>query len=394
MKPFQLIWVALIGLLILPYHPAGAQFRVEEIDDDPISPYQRFDTWFQVRYNRVEGAYPRIGTYINILSQSKLGLIGEVGYGHNNERWGYEAGIQKEFFQKHPLVVRMAGFRETHSSEKWTIGGFENSLACFFLKEDFLNHYGRRGWKCLLQHRWSDRLNFYMHGGRRRYENMAMNSQFAPTLFGQQKRFRPNPPVEEGAETYVRMGLEFDCRDNPFFPRRGWLFGIALERMWGDFETTGLFVHSDIHIPTVLSHKFVIQSKMGLRAGRIGSQHLLSLGGLSNLRAFPEYFRRGRSLFFVSLNYLFEGHIIRELGLLEYPLMDATSFGLFFDFGDAWYNPDKPTDFLEGMSKFRGHADAGVSLRLFDGLVRIDTSRQLVSGDGDWRVTMRLLDMF
>jgi hypothetical protein len=263
----------------------------------------------------------------------------------------------------------------------------ENSIAGLLLREDFCDYFQRRGWrifadqKIYRQH--IVRLTFSRHD----YLDMTTRTNFAGTIFGGDKRFRPNPPILEGRENSVKIAVHVDTRDNPFLPHSGLFLNVSLERTFGDFSTRGLFVDGRIYLSTWGNQRLICRQMIGIRKGELAPQHFMFVGGLGSLRALPDRYRTGSHYLLFRTYYLCGGDFFRSLPVRYLSFMEATSLGLFFEIGDAW-TPDNG-DMSTGMDLL---VDAGFSLLLLDGLFRIDLARRINGAGHAWRLTCRLFD--
>ncbi len=370
-----------------------AQFEFQRIDDDPLSDYETVNLWTTPHYNRVEGLFLHAGLFFKALQQERISFDVQGGYGLKNKSWRYQAGMEKRFFQANRLFLRIQAFRQTTTNESWVIGHLENSLACLLLREDFRNYYGRQGYRLIVDHK-IGYLSFLRYTiSHYRYLSMQTNTDFAPTLFSWSKSFRSNPAVTEGRETLIEWAAILDYRNNSYFPDKGWYLQAKFQKTFEDFHTTALFLQSGLYIPTFHHQHIATSVYLGFRKGSVANQHLISLGGIGSLRAFPEFYRQGQNMIFARLNYLFGGAIVRALGWYRSPVLDSMSFGLFLEAGDAWNSKKVKDHLLQDFTDVHWLADGGFSLLLFDGLVRFDFAQAMLHAtDRSYRVTMRLLD--
>lgn len=391
----RFVIVCFLAALFIFLPCASAQFGYDKIDDDPISDYQTVDFFTKPRYNRVEGLFLHVGAMFKLSGRHQWAATMQAGYGIENQTFRYDAALEKRFFaQDKRLIVRGHIFEETASNQDWMVSEFENSLACFFMREDFKNYFGKRGWMVLGDQKFSESLLLRLSYSRHRYLDMGESNDFAWTLWKSDKNFRSNPAIVAGVESDVRLGLYLDKRDNPYFPVSGNLLEIVFSNTFEDFETQGLFITHYYYLPAFSQQRLVFKSMFGLRAKNLASQYLLNIGGLGSLRAFSEYERIGQNMVLVSGNYLFGGDIVQKLGLTRIPLLEAASFGVFVECGDAWNVSAPKKNIFSGLSGIDLLVDAGVSFLVLDGFIRFDFARELRGGNGDWRITLRLLDKF
>lgn len=374
-------------------HPLFGQFHFDRIDDDPLSDYKTFNFWSSPYYNRVEGLFIHGGCFIKALDAGKTSLDLQTGFSLENQMWHYRVGVEKRFSDADRVFLRAHLFQESSSNEEWVIGNLENSIACLLLREDFRNYYGKRGYRLVLDLK-LDALSFMRFKlSRYAYRSMQKRCGFAPTLFSWSKSFRPNPAVVEADESVLEWSVLLDYRNNSYFPSRGWYTKSTLQKSFGELESMGLFFQGGLYIPTLLYQHIATSVYLGFRKNSTAPQHVLSLGGIGSLRAFPEFYRQGQNLIFWRFNYLFGGSIVRAVGLYQAPVLDSMSFGLFFEAGDAWSREEPKQHLLQDITQAHWLADSGLSLLLFDGLLRFDFAWAVLQAPNRrYRLTMRLLN--
>lgn len=345
-----------------------------------------------VRYNRVEGLF--LGMQVTCRPTRRIGLSFPLmaGYGFNNKTWRYSVSVLQSFLKAEQLTLGAAYFDETASNDGWRVRGTENSLAALLLKEDFMDYFGRKGWQVYVNERFFGRHTARVVYATYDYQDMGKTEELAGALFGGKKRFAPNPSITSGKEQSVKLILELDWRDSPLLPLEGTLVQAIYEKTWQDFSTDGLFV-SMIHFrPTFGDQRLVVRTIVGTRAGSVAPQHLMTMGGVGTLRAFRDGCQKGQNLALFNAAYYFDnllGKLLPRRGAEH----DQLSLGVFFDAGSAW-GRDKPKENL--LSDLEGStllADAGISLLIADGIVRVDFARQVRGGEGSWRTTLRLLSV-
>ncbi len=384
-----LCWTLLIACMIVA--PARAQFGYKKLDDDPYSEYKRINLWSHPHYNRVEGATLHGGMLVKLVSAQSIGIICETKYGTKNGDLRYEASLDKRFFRNDRLILRAMIFDETATNDSWQVGVNENTLAGVFLREDFRDYYDRRGWRIFADEKFQDYHFFRFEYAQYEYGSMATRTNFAGSFFGGNKIYRVNPSIKEGRERSFKFSLAMDHRDNMYSPDQGWEFHAVLQKTLGDFNTNGIFLDWTHYIPTWAHQKFVLRGLLGVRSGTMGEQHLMSIGGVGSLRAFRDHLRTGQNFAMLNAVYFFGGDILQNSPLRNFPMMDSTYLGFFYQIGDAWNNEDLQ-NFALNFNQARWLSDAGVSLLIMDGLVRFDFARQIKGGTGKWRLTCRLFN--
>jgi outer membrane protein assembly factor BamA len=407
------------GVVLLLFHPANAQFKIERIPNDfGLDLPKKFTLYTNSHFNRVEALYMNLGLKFQPQPQAKTGLatgltfFGDAGYGFKNEekkrpRW--TAGLRKDFQLPSRLTFGAEYFYQVQTNDHWIISEIENSLAGIFLHEDFKDYFGRKGGRGFLDYQLAEIHTLRLEVGSHRYETLRRNTNWS--LFSSDKVYPLNPrtlesggfDLVEGDEVSAKFIAAFDWRDNPIFPSVGWLAEGYFERTANDFETNGLFLTFKRYQPTLSDQRLVAKLMFGSRTGSLAYQHLLTLGGLGSLRGYREKEFVGNRLLFANVNYVIGqaafGGLLRKTPLLHYlPFWETFSIGVFAETGYAWVadsnNPDLGLFDFGSFSLADLRSDIGFSVLVTEGLLRVDFSKRTDRGHDDWRVTFRILDKF
>ena len=369
-----------------------AQFGYKKVDDDPIAEFQKIDFYSKSYYNRVEGIVLHGGIFLNKARVWPFITCFQGAFGTKNQKVQYDISVQRWLFSTtRQLLLKMDCFQRTVTNDDWKIGKIENSYAGVLLREDFYDHFTRKGWRILAEQSISSNNRVRIEFSGYDYISMPVNTNFAGSIFGGHKKFRRNPKIPEGYENSIKVSFMIDSRNNLFFPTEGVYLEGTLEKTFADFNTNGLFLKTCFFLPVIYKNKFIITGMLGLRSGSTAPQHLIPIGGIGSLRAFPDYYRHGQNFLFARIIYHFGGSIINLQPLKKVPTSDATSLALFFECGDAW-NFKHKTSLLDGITNTDIVYDAGISLLLADGIFRVDFARQIFKGNNNWRITFRLFN--
>lgn len=383
---------------------ALAQFRFERVNgNDFIQRSKPVSFYSTSRFNRVEGMFLGLGVTFRPQRAPGLRLFGDVGYGFKNEedkRVRWNAGGRKDFTAANRWSLGVTAFDQVYSQDQWFVSTLENSVAGVFLKEDFMDFVGRQGGVIYADYRFLQQHTVRAEVATYKYDILRKNTNWS--LFGGDKQFpensRPAVPYAEGRENSFRLMAAFDWRDNPVFPIIGWYAEGIIEKTSDDFSTTGLFLTVKRHLPTWGEQKLQAKIMFGSRTGSFAYQHLMSLGGIGNLRGFREKEFVGNRFLFGSMNYTFGQALLRKIPLRFVPLWDTLALGVFADAGLAWVAD--PADADAGLLDFGGvglndvRSDVGFSLVVSEGLMRVDFAKRTDRSDDAWRVTFRILDKF
>lgn len=393
-------------LFMLLCTTAQGQFKFERvIDGDFVDRPKRLTPYSTSRFNRVEGLFLGLGLTLRPAGAPALRFFGDVGYGFKNQkdrRVRWRTGVRKDFTSTNRLSLGLTAFDQVNTQDQWFVGMLENSLAGVFLHEDFMDFAGRRGGILYSDYRFS--LQHTVRAEVASYEYQILRTNNSWSLFGGNKAFPSNPRPRlgygyaEGREHAFRLMAAFDWRDNPVFPIIGWYAEGIIEKTTGDFSTTGLFLTLKRYQPTFGDQKLQAKVMFGSRQGSFAYQHLMSLGGVGNLRGYGDKEFAGNRFFFSSVNYVFGQDLLRRIPLHFVPLWDALSLGLFADTGWAWMadstNADAGLFSVGDIALADLRSNVGFSLVVSEGLLRVDFAKRTDRGHDAWRVTFRILDKF
>lgn len=385
--------------------PAFAQFKIERAREDFFLGQQARQVTFYTNshFNRVEGLYLNFGAKYHPRPITGLTLFGDVGYGFKNEkgkRWRGNAGFTQKFLSANQLTVGADYFNRIDSNDDWLVGEWENSLAGIFFHEDFMDYFGKKGARGFVDYRLLQAHTLRVEVSGYKYDRMQRNTNWS--LFGGDKSYALNTraayPVIPGNEQSLLLISAFDWRDNPIFPIVGWYADVQLEKTFGDFETTGMFVTLKRYQPTFSDQKFQIKLLAGTRTGSHAFQHLLPLGGLGNLRGYREKEFLGDRAVFLTANYIIGQNWLHHVPLQFIPIWEGVSMGVFAETGLAWFaDPNNPKAglFDFGVIKPKDfQSDVGFSIFVAENILRVDIAKRLDRGHDDWRVLFRILDKF
>lgn len=186
-------------------------------------------------YNRVEGLPIKFGPAVetggsNPLRVRALGIVRtEQDGGLGPERWGYDARIEQFIGGRRALRVGVRAFSVVDPIEAGHLTDLENSLATFFLHQDFRDHYHRRGWTAfatLAPRPWP--LSATLEYREERHRSMESGSPWA--LYRNDEPWRPQPLVGQGRLNSVAGIVEIDSRSETRDPANGWYVRAEAEQ--------------------------------------------------------------------------------------------------------------------------------------------------------------------
>lgn len=390
-------------LLLFTAIPAQSQFSFEQTKDDDLDLDKPVKFYWTPRHNRVEGLFANFGARVRPESVPGLQIYGDAGWGFWNqsgEKFRFNAGIRKDFFDFNRLSVGVDVFKKLDSEDDWIIGEVENSLSSFFFREGYKDYYGVHGFRFYADHRLAGRHTLRLEVERRSYESLQQNVDWS--IFRGDVDLNPKngfSTIEEGDELGIRLIAAFDWRDNPIFPLTGWFVQAIFEHTEEDFDTDGLFLTVKRYQQTMGNQRLLLRAMLGSRTGSLFEQHVLDLGGLGNLRAYDDKEFIGNRMFMFNANYMFGGDILQKIPLQNIPYLGALwttlSLGAFLDTGKA-YTVAQDKGVLDGLDDAFDDlkTDFGLSLLVLDGVLRMDFAWRAdsVPGKDDYRITFRLLE--
>lgn len=360
--------------------------------------YRRKEDWhggfnFNAHYNRVDGVFlggelPRI--YDQSLAPN-IDVFGLGGYAFSAKRWRYQAG--GEFYIGRSFRFILGG--ETHdltaTQDEWIIPADENSLAAFFINEDFRDYYRRKGFSLFAEQHWGRALKFSAEY--RREDHFSLPNETDWSLFVNKKRFRPNPAIDEGKMIGYAGQINFDTRNHQYHPDRGWLITLAGETSRPEFDSEFDFDRLIVDIrryqPLGYGKNFDLRLRAGTGRGFLPQQYLFDLGGISTLRGYRFKEFTGDRLVLANVEYRLNSGSSR---LHDIPIIEEFNLILFVDTGLAWFAEDKtaPENSFEALTWGKLKTDVGLALTDRNGQVRLNFAKRTDAGGKDVVVTFRL----
>ena len=365
----------------------------------------------KVSYNKVDGFFLGLAFPKRVRSNivPKMVVHGFIGYGFANKRWQYHAEINKWLFNNNRLEFGFEGHDLTDTEDDWIIGNAENSLAAFFINEDFRDYFYRYGFGAHISQRFGD--NFIMKVKYLSDEYDATHNHAKWSLFkGNDPPFTPNfgflgegENIEEGTMCSLIGSSEWK-----FFGGHMMLSGSVVAAgydLGGDFEFTraiieakGLFdldKHQGVDFRLRLGNT-VDESK---EAGNYGlpPQKYFTLGGISTMRAHDFKELSGKQMALLNLEYkIFEKKNKSCLNNKHskfkaksyFWLLKLFKIGVFADIGSV--EPGIFKDF--DMDDYE--TDVGFAFMNDEENIRLNIARRTDTGKKDWVLTFRIKHSF
>ncbi len=351
---------------------------------------------FMFRYNRVEGLFlgvrvPRNDWYKE--NRFSVSVYGHAGYGFQNKDGRFQVGIERRFFS---MSVGAEAHDLTDTQDRWIMSTFENSLAAFFLREDFHDFYRRNGASAYLTQNITPHFSITAGYQKDKYHNMKKETNWS--LFGGNKKFRDNPLIDELELKSGYLKITLDTRNDFKYPTQGWFINLLGEFAGPDFENAGLDFDRYIldirrYQPIGYGENFDFRLRAGSARGFLPTQFRFDLGGISTLRGYKfKEFKDGDRMILGNAEYRLYG----PRGILNHLWFNDVNLILFADAGLVWNAVDKSGacksfDDIEWDDLM---TDVGIAFSNYEGNVRVSVAKQMHDKDKPLVVTFRIRKPF
>ncbi len=343
-------------------------------------------------YNKVDGFFlgiemPKI-VKSSLTELTQMTLHGFLGYGFSNKRWQTYIEMDKWFFENNRLEFGLEGHDLTDTEDDWIIGNEENSLAAFFLHEDFRDYFYREGFGAHIAQYIGDKINFKVKYLADEYKIAENETDWA--LFGGNKKFKPNfwflgegmniiPGMMRSLKVSGEMKMLYgDLLLNGSFEYAGG------DELGGDFEFTRYIFETRGYFDLDDHQGIDYRLKLGSSEKNLPPQKYFTLGGISTLRGFSYKEFHGKQMALLNLEYrLFSRSRPSKMWFVK-----LFQFALFCDIGST------SKKIFEDLDADLYHSDVGFSLMNIDGDFRVDFARRTDTGKKPWVITLRIKHAF
>lgn len=365
----------------------NAEFNIDEIEIDDEE-----DSAFEPRlsYNKVDGFF--LGAKLPLFWNGTIGpglkIDGYGGYSFSNDRWQYFAELEKRFFKKNILRIGIESHKITDTDDEWIIENWENSLAAFFLHEDFRDYFYRTGFGAHLSQSLGRVISMRIKYLNDDYESSENNTNWA--LFGGDKDFRPNYGfrgyginAEEGnMRSVIAEGtldiLRGNLLINGYIERSGYGLG-------GDFEFTRYILEAKYRARLSDYEGLAFRLKLGASEDDyLPVQKVFTLGGISTLRGYSHKEFTGNQMALLNVEY----HIFAKKHADYFWLLKHIRLGIFADIGST----DNMIFSEFDVDQYK--SDVGLAIMDSDGDLRLNIARRTDTGKDPWVVTFRITQPF
>ena len=381
-----LTFLSLAILLAFGSADAGNRRWKKDFGDDD------FNRRTQLSYNRVEGIFlgfiipKEYDDYYGM--GNSLAFYGSLGYGLTNEKIRYKAGLARNLFGRNNMEIGAEYYDLTSTEDSWLMPQQENSLAAFFLHEDFYDYYRAEGYAIYGTKHMGRMLS--VTGGMREENISSMEKVKDWSLFRSDEKFRDNPLVDEGSykSTFLRVRTGTSRHmENWSLSVDAELNNANLKDDMPDYER--YVVDLRRYQPLGRSDHLNIRARYGISNGDLPIHKKFDLGGIGSLRGYPfKEFADADKMALINIEYQTDGDAIAGLDFVG-PLNNLI-VAFFFDAGNVW-NDDKDAPELNDL-----YRNIGIGFGDDDGDFMINIAKPL-DGDASERdpvVTMRINYMF
>lgn len=322
------------------------------------SSFRRYGTSFEVpwkseysnlddvvlRYNRVEGIFLGLGSEKRYYWDGRRSWtgFGSFGWGFKSHTWRWNLGVARQFplteEGSHLLELGVEAYSLTDSKDRWIIGTNENTAAAFFIHEDFLDYFSRRG---ITGHvAWATqgsvlRTEVRVGYAVDRYDSLTNRVNWA--MFGGDKSFRPNPPITEGNMRSVVATVGMTTLDKTVRGPEGWAIVATAElgrRMPGsDYSFDQYILDIRRYQPLGRYDNLNVRFRAGSSEGILPEQRIFQIGGLSTLQAYRYKSFVGTRMVLINAEYIVDGNFLDDLDFWPSWMFGGVNFLFLSDAG-------------------------------------------------------------
>lgn len=331
---------------------------------------------FIFRYNRAEGLFLGLGSEKRYYFEGYRDYsgYGSVGYGFKSHKWRFNLGLTRQIVVGEGQLIEfgLEGHNLTDTKDQWIISQGENTAAAFFIHEDYRDYFGRAGWSVNTAYTVQKEdltSQFKVEYLQDKYTSMDNRTEWS--LFGGNKVFRLNPPIDEGRMRSVLVSLGISTVMKSMYGQRGWsAFGtaeFAEESFGGDFAFRQYMVDVRRYQPLGRYDNLNIRVRAGTSEGVLPVQKVYEIGGLSTVQVLPFKAMAGNRMLLANAEYIVNGDILHDIDFWPSWLMRGINFVFIGDAG--WTRTIRPSaNFDEGfgelqLKQFRSNLGVGVSNR-------------------------------
>ena len=331
---------------------------------------------FIFRYNRVEGLFLGAGSEKRYYwdDQRSYSLYGSVGYGFKSHQWRGNLGLSRQFaFDDGQLFeIEVEGHNLTDTKDDWLIGVHENTAAAILIHEDYRDYFRRDGFGANVGYAMQrDYLTGQVKAGYLSDEYRSMENQTEWSIFGGNKRFRPNPAIVDGRMRSIVSSAGLSTVTTTIYGPEGWSMlataEVADKNFGGDFTFNRYVADIRRYQPLGRYHNLNVRFRVGTSEGDLPFQKTYEIGGLGTLQGYPFKNEMGNRMLLMNAELIINGDFLGELSFWPSWLMRGVNLLVLTDAGivrnvdinDLW------TSGFTGIkvSDFKHDVGAGIASR-------------------------------
>jgi hypothetical protein len=331
---------------------------------------------FIFRYNRVEGLFLGAGSEKRYYwdDQRSYSLYGSVGYGFKSHNWRGNLGLSRQFaFDDGQLIeVEAEGHSLTDTKDDWLIGVHENTAAAILIHEDYRDYFRRDGYGINLGYATQrDYFTGQVKVGYLSDEYRSMENQTEWSIFGGNKRFRPNPAIDEGKMHSIVSSAGLSTVTSTMYGPEGWSIlatvEVADKKFGGEFTFNRYVADIRRYQPLGRYDNLNIRVRAGTAEGLLPLQKTFEIGGLGTLQGYPFKGEMGNRMLLMNAELIVNGDFLGDLSFWPSWLMRGINLLILTDAGLV-RNVDTEALWTNGFSgigfsDFRHDVGAGVATR-------------------------------
>ncbi|MDP2884276.1 MAG: DUF5686 family protein [Ignavibacteria bacterium] len=297
---------------------------------------------FIFRYNRVEGLFLGAGSEKRYYwdGQRSYSLYGSVGYGFKSHHWRGNLGLSRQFaFNDGQLFeIEVEGHSLTDTKDDWLIGVHENTAAAILVHEDFRDYFRRDGVGVNVGYATQrDYLTGQVKAGYLSDEYRSMENQTEWSIFGGDKRFRPNPPIKDGRMRSIVSSAGLSTVTTSNYGPAGWSIlataEVADKDFGGDFTFNRYVVDIRRYQPLGRYDNVNIRFRVGTSEGELPLQKRYEIGGLGTLPGYPFKGEKGNRMLLMNAELIVNGDFLGDLSFWPSWLMSGFNLLVLTDAG-------------------------------------------------------------
>ena len=331
---------------------------------------------FIFRYNRVEGLFLGAGSEKRYYweAQRSYSLYGSAGYGFKSHSWRGNLGLSRQFVvdDGQLVEVEVEGHRLTDTKDDWLIGLQENTAAALLIHEDYRDYFRRDGFGVNIGYATQqDYFTAQVKAGYLADDYRSMENQTEWSMFGGNKRFRPNPAIDDGTLHSIAASAGLSTVSSTIDGPEGWsalaTAEFADKSLGGAFSFNRYVLDVRRYQPLGAYDNLNVRIRVGSSEGALPLQKTFEIGGLGTVQGYPFKGEMGNRMLLMNTELIVNGDFLGDLSFWPSWLMRGINLLVLSDAGlvRTADNGGILTSGFNGIgfSDFRHDVGAGVATR-------------------------------